>query len=93
VFVDTATANAAKGFMWYLKSQCPDARDTACISAAVDVGGTEAQGAFGNLTFMARRLDEAMQRLIRENAEVRRAAAIYQQKQREYDEALGNRGK
>jgi hypothetical protein len=56
--------------------------------ASAGIAGAAAQESYGNLRYMAKRLDKEMQRLIRDNPEVAKAAAKYQAKERAYEEAV-----
>jgi hypothetical protein len=83
VFVDTATSRAGRDFTASILGPLAE--------GSSGIGGLAAQESLGNLKYMTRRLDEEMQRLMRENAEVAKAAAKYREKERAYQEALAGR--
>lgn len=91
VFVGTATSRAGRYWTQYVQTACPTPTPN-CIGAAVEVGTSEAQAGLDDLARQARRLDEEMGRLGRENGAFAKAVLEYQAKQREYREARQRRG-
>jgi hypothetical protein len=90
-FVDNATAQGAWDLTSYMYSHC----DSECpvASVALEMGASAAQEPFNKLRYMAKRLDDEMVRLARENPEVAKALGNYQGKERAYHEALSGQAK
>lgn len=85
-FVDTATGQGAYDVMSYIYSQCGAVCPVADLP--LEAGAVRAQQPLGKIPFMAQRLDQEMERLVRENPAVAKAFANYQGKDRAYHEAL-----
>jgi hypothetical protein len=90
-FVDSATTQGAWDMMSYIYSQCGAPCPVADLP--LEMGAGRAQQSLGKIPFMARRLDQEMQRLVRENPDVAKAFADYQSKERAYHEALSGQAK
>jgi hypothetical protein len=88
-FVDTATSQGAWDLMTYMLSHCPQ-NSASCPVANIplEMGAAVAQQPLGKIPFMAKRLDQEMQRLVRENPDVAKAFVNYQGKERAYHAAL-----
>src|SRR5262249_34213976 len=93
VFVDTATTQGASDLIGYLYSQCQGPTFCPVASVALEMGAATAQQPLSKLGFMAQRLNQEMERLVRENPDVAKAFANYQGKERAYHEALGGQAK
>jgi hypothetical protein len=62
-----------------------------CLEQAPQSSGAEAQTEIGRIAGMDKQMDEEFQRLARSNPELAAAILNYQQKEREYEDALRNR--
>jgi hypothetical protein len=90
-FVDTATSQGASDLMGYIYSQCGAPCPVADLP--LEVGAIRTQQALGKIPFMAKRLNQEMERLVRENPDVAKAFANYEGKERAYHEALSGQEK
>lgn len=88
-FVDTATSRGGRELVSTIIHECRGAPICPMQDASANIAGAAAQESLGNLRYMAKRLDNEMRRLIRENPEVAKAAAKYQAKEKAYEEAAG----
>jgi hypothetical protein len=90
-FVDTATSQGAYDVLSYVYSQCGAICPVADLP--LEVGAALAEQPLGKIPFMAKRLNEEMERLVRENPNVAKAFASYQGKERAYHQALSGETK
>jgi hypothetical protein len=88
VFVDTATEQSAWDYTGYLLKHCAN---PCAPGIEMEMAMSVAQEPFGKIPFMAKRLDQEMQRLVHENPDVAKAFANYQGKERAYHEALSKK--
>ncbi len=86
-FVDTATSQAAYDVMSYIYSQC-GMPPCPVADLPLEVGAIRAEQALGKIPFMARRLNQEMERLVHENPDVAKAFVNYRGKERAYHDAL-----
>ena len=93
-FVDTATSQGAWDLMTYMLGHCPQNSAICPVNdIPLEMGAALAQQPLGKIPFMAKRLDQEMERLVRENPDVAKAFANYQGKERAYPEALTGQAK